>query len=54
MSARYPWHLPSDHPLYHPFYGFNRPMTRAQYRSALAAWARRFKRELAEYESGRA
>jgi len=51
--ARYPWLLPADHPLYHPFYGFNRPMTGKAYRNALAAFARRFARELAAYEAAK-
>lgn len=48
-SPKYPWLLPSDHPLYHPFYGFARPMTGRDYRRALAALSRRFARDLAAY-----
>ena len=47
--VRYPWLLPADHPLFRTFYGFNRPMTSAQYRNALAALSRRFVRDLAAY-----
>lgn len=51
--ARYPWLLPSEHPLYRPFLGFSRPMDRKAYARALAAVARSFARELAAFEAAR-
>ena len=51
MKARYPWLLPSDHPLYRPFLGFSRPMGAAEQRRAMAALARRLARELARWEA---
>lgn len=50
-GPRYPWLLPSDHPLYRPFYGFARPMTGRDYRRALAALSRTFVRDLAAYDA---
>lgn len=53
MSARaprYPWLLPTEHPLYRPFLGFSRPMDSKASRRALAAVARSFARELAAFE----
>lgn len=49
MPAKYPWLLPADHPLYQPFLGFSRPMSRRQQANALARFARSFARDLRTY-----
>lgn len=50
-TVRYPWLLPSSHPLYRPWLGFSRlGMSRSQERNAFARIARQFARELREYE----
>lgn len=54
MKAKYPWLLPSSHPLYHPYYGFSRVMTSSATNRALAAWARRFAKDLAAFDAGKA